>query len=402
MKRIIFFFLLFLFFAPALIGQSLEEAQYLYNNYRFEEAIEACKKYVNKQKRAQRPEAEALVYPLIDKATRANRMLTYCEDIQIIDSVVLDKESFLKAYVISSDAGYLSIENGTFYDTNQLKDKRYFADENNAGRSRIYSQLKLQGEWSAASLLDLPTDSLGDDRFPFIMADGVTLYYASTGHHSIGGYDLFISRYNSSTNSYYAPTQLGMPFNSPANDYLLVIDEVNNTGYFATDRFQEEGKVVIYTYIPNESTEHVDIDDEKELISRAKISAIHDSWRKRSYADHIRQLRDFISNEQKVPDYEFSFVINDNIVYHSLKDFDNASAKQLFVRTQEMEKNIEKLNKDLDGLREKYTKASNSSKQTMRSSILRKEVEIDELQEQYQTSLINVRNMEIRYLRQNN
>ncbi|MFR3186749.1 MAG: hypothetical protein ACLTOV_01045 [Phocaeicola sp.] len=43
---------------------------------------------------------------------------------------------------------------------------------------------------------------------------------------------------------------MGMPFNSPYNDYMYALDDFNNLGWFATDRFQPEGKVCIYVFAP--------------------------------------------------------------------------------------------------------------------------------------------------------
>jgi len=51
---------------------------------------------------------------------------------------------------------------------------------------------------------------------PFVMSDGLTLYFASTDHQSFGGYDLYVTRYNLATDSYLVPNQLNMPFNSPS------------------------------------------------------------------------------------------------------------------------------------------------------------------------------------------
>ncbi len=44
-----------------------------------------------------------------------------------------------------------------------------------------------------------------------------------------------------------------MPFDSPYNHYMHVIDQYNNLGWFASDRFQPEGKICIYVFIPNSS-----------------------------------------------------------------------------------------------------------------------------------------------------
>lgn len=81
----------------------------------------------------------------------------------------------------------------------------------------------------------------------------MTIYYASDGDGSMGGYDIFVTRYNTNTDTYLVPENVGMPFNSPYNDYMYVIDEYNNLGWFASDRYQPEDKVCIYVFVPNDS-----------------------------------------------------------------------------------------------------------------------------------------------------
>lgn len=65
----------------------------------------------------------------------------------------------------------------------------------------------------------------GDVNYPYVMPDGVTIYFAAKDYDSLGGYDLFVSRYNMNNDTYLAPERLNMPFNSMYNDYLMVVDE---------------------------------------------------------------------------------------------------------------------------------------------------------------------------------
>ena len=76
-------------------------------------------------------------------------------------------------------------------------------------------------------------------NYPYMLSDGVTLYFASKDTNGLGGYDIYVTRYNTHTNTYTTPENLGFPYNSSANDYLMVIDELQQVGYFATDRFSE-------------------------------------------------------------------------------------------------------------------------------------------------------------------
>ena len=52
-----------------------------------------------------------------------------------------------------------------------------------------------------------PNDS-ADNNYPFVLGDGRTLYFASKGNGSIGGYDLFITHYNINESRFLSPEQL--------------------------------------------------------------------------------------------------------------------------------------------------------------------------------------------------
>jgi len=376
--------------------RSLGKMHYLL--YEFEESAEAYSQYADLLLKEKKAEESELVKPLIQRSERAARMLSRCEDIQIIDSIVLDKSNFLEAYFLSMESGSLqNINNQVIYE-NPLKDKRYFAEKNEDGNYHLYSEFKLQNNWGDKKRLDLPADSLTNDNYPFILQDGLTIYYASTGNSSIGGYDLFITRYNMNNDTYLNPNQMGMPFNSIANDYMMAVDEINNIAYFATDRFQPEDKVVVYTFIPNE--EFIPVETEEDLIARAKITSIKNSWKSDvDYEAYIESVRNRILNETPKIAKDFSFVINDNIVYYTLSDFESDAAKQTYLQAKELEEQIKVLEEDLGLLRRDYGRLNNSQKQQLKNDILSKENRLFSLLSQHEQAKINTRNLEIKYLR---
>jgi hypothetical protein len=73
--------------------------------------------------------------------------------------------------------------------------------------------------------------------------DGKTLYFASKGHNSMGGYDIFVSTYNESTQSWTTPKNLEFPINSPDDDYLYVTDSSGKFAFFSTGRYSPPGKI---------------------------------------------------------------------------------------------------------------------------------------------------------------
>jgi hypothetical protein len=379
-----------------------EAATMYYHLYRFNEAAEAYQKQMEVLVQEKHPEAAEALKPLLIRAERAARMVFRCENVQIIDSIVVDKPHFLTAYLMGEEAGTLEKTQNTFIHENQLKNRRYFGKPDDKGLSRLNMQVKIQDEWSDTKLLNLPVDTLGEDNFPFVMPDGMTIYYASTGNESIGGYDIFVSRYNLNNDTYLTPNQIGMPFNSIYNDYMLAIDEANNVGYFATDRFQPEDKVIVYTFIPNEAYIPIENADTLTLIERAKISSLQDSWAPNTnYQAYLQKIRTNIERERQIVKRDFTFVINDNIVYYNLNDFDSDAAKKSFQQSKEIQEAIKALEDFLDARRKEYAQGDVAKKQSLTPLILTNEKRLEELYGNYRKAVIEVRNIEINYLRQN-
>ncbi len=108
---------------------------------------------------------------------------------------------------------------------NKDRNVMYFAsygEDGNSGKD-IYMRRKLpDNTWSPAIHLGFTVNSSEDEEYPFISNDGKTLYFASKGHNSIGGYDIFKCTWNDDTNMWNAPENIGLPINSTFNDYFYV------------------------------------------------------------------------------------------------------------------------------------------------------------------------------------
>ena len=414
MKQILFFVSLLFFFSLNIQAQTLEEANILFSKkkymdagdmyyqlYQFNKAAKAYQMQINVLMKSKNPLTEEVesIKPLLMQAEKAARMLSHCEDIQIIDSVIVDKNSFLKAYFTGEETGAFEQTGATVIYENQLKDRRYFGKKDGNGYFRLHSQAKIHEQWTDEKLLNLPDDSDSDDNFPFVMPDGLTVYYASTGNGSIGGYDLFISGYNMNNDTYLAPSQMGMPFNSIYNDYMLAIDEVNGIGYFASDRFQPEDKVVVYTFIPNDQFVPVNSEDEQELISRAQITSIRDSWLPNAdYQSQLTAIRANIEKERHKTNNDFTFAINDNTVYHTLADFKNDTAKKSYLQSKDLEEKIQTMENQLNAQRKSFAEGGAGKKQSLRPPILSNEQQLETLYQTYEKTLVDTRNSEIKYL----
>jgi hypothetical protein len=84
-------------------------------------------------------------------------------------------------------------------------------------------------DWIAPQPLPEPVNSACDELSPFILAsDPNTLYFASNGHETVGGYDLFKTHI---TNGRYSePENLGKPINTTADEVFP--SALNDTAFF--------------------------------------------------------------------------------------------------------------------------------------------------------------------------
>ncbi|MFC5272048.1 OmpA family protein [Adhaeribacter terreus] len=100
------------------------------------------------------------------------------------------------------------------------------------------------GSWSEPMNLGSNINTEYDEDAPFVSADGMTLYFSSRGHNSMGGYDLFSS--NSEGITWSKARNLGFPINSPFDDIYLVTTSDGNQGFFSSDRVGSVGEKDIY------------------------------------------------------------------------------------------------------------------------------------------------------------
>ena len=383
---------------------------YLGRLYAMQYKFDAAEKEFTAYQKVKRRDKEALDLLEVEReyADRLKRMVSRTEDIQIIDSIVVPKKEFLSAYNLSATGGSLQWARDFFDDgwnddesvvfMNERETKVYFSRYASERGNTLYTIEKMLDNFGNEKMIGSPISDANDQAYPFIMSDGLTIYFASKGHESLGGYDLFISRYNLNSNTYLTPNQLNMPFNSPFNDYMLVIDEQKGLGWFASDRYQPENSVCIYTFIPNQEVRLVMTEEEDSLASRAIISSIKDTWRENADYSGLLNKASMNSATDETKKQDFLFVINDDYTYHQLSDFNSFSARELFMRVMEAEKKLKEAKKELELKRVQYSAATSINKSSLATEILQLEKLIEELYDQWKVTRVMTRNEEIRHL----
>lgn len=344
------------------------------------------------------------------KARIGQNMLQATEKVVFVDSFVVDKDKFLQTYRLSPSCGTIMDYAGMFpQDTetssiqkestvylNEFGDKVIFSYPDPEGFSKLYESIKVGKEWSSRRLLEGFSDSTDVLAYPFMLSDGTTLYYAAQDENSLGGYDIYVTRYNPDTKQYLKAENIGMPFNSPANDYLYVIDETTNLGWFATDRRQPNDKVCIYLFIPTETRNVYSYDDNsaEEIRNFAKITSIKATQREtKAVSDALARLNGITSPDhtETVTKRQFSFIVANGHTYTKMEDFKSAKAMQMALQW----KNMVKQRKDLiNTLRQQRHQWASQKNSALTQTILKEEQQLSDLDKAIQTQENNIRKEE--------
>ena len=85
------------------------------------------------------------------------------------------------------------------------------------------------------------------DGCPFVSRDGKTFYMASNRPGGLGGIDIWVSRRASVDDPWGAPTNVGAPVNSEANDFCPTISRDGHLFYFVSNRVGGCGGDDLYT-----------------------------------------------------------------------------------------------------------------------------------------------------------
>ncbi|MCH2225715.1 MAG: OmpA family protein [Crocinitomicaceae bacterium] len=124
----------------------------------------------------------------------------------------------------------------------------YFVSDRNGGYGGrdIYRIVKLpNGEWSKAQNMGPSINTPYDEESPHIDINNKTLYYASNGPSSMGGFDIFVT-FRDESNNWSTPLNMGCPINSTGDDlfYTTTVDGLR--GYLTSFRKGGQGEKDIY------------------------------------------------------------------------------------------------------------------------------------------------------------
>ena len=132
--------------------------------------------------------------------------------------------------------------------------------EGGFGGSDLYKvDINKDGSYGDPENLGREINTPGRESFPFVSITG-DLYFASDGRPGMGGLDIYMLKAGDSVIK-----TLGLPINSPQDDFGLIVDPKTKTGYFSSNRNNHPSDDDLYSFkvINNEDPEVRAMSDEK-------------------------------------------------------------------------------------------------------------------------------------------
>ena len=356
------------------------------------------------------PTAEELMHK-----EKMDRMTANTAQVMFIDSFVVNKADFLSRYILNPEAGRLDTYQN-LYNTkrqpnayvyiNELGNRCFLSQENNEGIINLYSSERVDNKWTRQTRLRGINDQKEFKRvnYPYMLGDGETLYFAAEGDEGLGGYDIYTSTYDKDTQRFLQPVNMGMPFNSEANDYMFVIDEFSNIGWFASDRNQPADTVCIYVFVPeSRKTYNPEVYTPEQIVNFAHIASIADTWTDKQKLDQalarLQMTRD--RSRQAIEGRDFVFVINDDITYYQLSDFKEPKNVKRYHELSSLRASYDRITKALQQARDYWPTAPKDEVSELRAEVVATEARQFELYQNIRNKEKEIRNSEILFLTKN-
>ena len=247
----------------------------------------------------------------------------------------------------------------------------YYSAKDEEGIRNIYATHLTDSLWSVPTLINEQMTSSSDEIYPMLSPDGQSLYFASKGLYGMGGYDLYVSNWNSETNDWDMPVNMGFPYSSPYDDYLFVNTEDGKYSIFASNRECGRDSVTIYVLEYDSMPVRKAVTDVDELRALASLNPAR---------NHSR-----IDNDAAVPD----------------EGQQNESTKRYMDKMREvraLRDSVARFGKNLEKMRSGLAGASGEEKARLTAEISDKEMMLPTLNSALNAAVKELQNIEMDFL----
>ena len=354
----------------------LSEAGSLHRDYRFSQAADLFGE-------ALRMTEDSLVRQGIEdrllQAQNGRNMLAYCSQPSVVARQRFSIEDFFLYYPLK-DRSWRSVPNqldsldgGDLVRAMYLPDGEpeiYYSAADADGIHNIYRTHLQDTVWAVPELINETLTSSSDEVFPMLSPDGNSLYFSSKGLYGMGGYDLYVSRWNRETHDWETPVNLGFPYSSPADDFLFMNTPDGKYSLFASNR--ECAKDSVWLYV----LEYDGMPVRKALSDPEQVKAL----------------------SRLVPDNDPSRLENRGAVASLEEGVDTRRYTEKMRQVRQLRDSIYAAGQSIDRARARIATATDEERRTLAASILDREQGLAALQDSLSVAVTELQKIEMDFL----
>lgn len=226
------------------------------NDYRLETARERLEQYEGLRLRGE--EERAKRGEVVAHLELVERLLSNSRVVATLDTLVAPRAEVWKR--LQRETSYLGeVQEDAYLSPDGKSRWQVGCDADSVPLFYIYHQLG-DGRWDEANPEVVRVNGLPEGcqiSYPFVGSDGTTIYFSleeekgEVPQHTLGGKDLYVSRYDRAQGMLLVPTQLMLPFNSPMDDFCYIVDEEQDVGWMVSAREAWGDSLRLWCFAPS-------------------------------------------------------------------------------------------------------------------------------------------------------
>lgn len=229
-------------------------------NYEFDPAVKAYNNFINLGDA--KLKAEFDVNRRIEQCKNGKGLLSQVKDLVVLDKTAAGDDDFFRFFNLDGMGGRILAMpedlktkedkkhkgiNVIYYPSNSTVIYYSSYGKDAANGKDIYRSFILPGgKFSEPEILKGGVNTKYHEDFAFMHPDGKTFYFASKGHNSMGGYDIFKCMYDEAKDTFSPAVNLDFAVNTPDDDILFVTDSLQRVACFASGRSSAMGELHVY------------------------------------------------------------------------------------------------------------------------------------------------------------
>ena len=305
-------------------------------------------------------------------------MLASTQKVFVIDSTVVDIDNVMAEIPLPASYGRF-VKYNTFFNAdkannsyvfvNGFGNRCYYTEMGSDSIARLYTRDMVGSQWGEPQPVKSVNGKFKDISFPFMSSDGQTLYFAGVSdEEGLGKRDIYMTKIEAGEGNFLNAENIGLPFNSPSDDFAYIVADADKLAWFASTRNQPEGKVCVYTFVPTDTQQNYDAlsIEEKKLHSLACLNRIRETWPTPEMRENaMKQLKRLkIENSQMQAKADgINFVVNDKVTYTSVSQFKSEETRKAYIQTTKMKSELTAKMSKLAAMRAEYHTATGNKAQ---------------------------------------